>query len=104
MLCLIASSTFGFGPAKLRSGYCCLRSRTVAVGTPMTKLPNTLSPGRVSTRKYRFSRDITEGWYLGRWLSSMEGIIMTLGTNQAGAIEARFLVHSQGSAGELCRA
>jgi hypothetical protein len=53
---------FWVGPAKLWSGYCCLRSKTVAIGTPMTKLPNTLSPRRVSTRKYRFSRDIPEGW------------------------------------------
>jgi len=43
----------------------------------MTKPPNTLSPRRVSTRKYRFSRDIPEGWSRGWRLSSMEASLRT---------------------------
>ena len=39
-----------------------LTSTTFVSGTPITKLPKTLSPERDTTLKYRFSRGISECW------------------------------------------
>jgi hypothetical protein len=59
---LMDLSTRGSRPRVSQSGYFCLSSRTFVSGTPITKLPKTLSRERDTTLKYRFSRGISECW------------------------------------------